>query len=365
MWRWTARLRFDYTTVGHVTVDVLADGSRRAGGAAFYSALQAARLGLRARSSRAACAGEIEAAARALRRRARAARARPAPQTTTLLTARRRRRAHAARCSRGPDRSSRGPARRQRDPAPRAGRARDPRALERRAASFVGLTPQGLVARWPGERAPDRAHCAADPISERLADRCDAIVAQRARARQLRRRCIARARGAGAIVAVTDGHAPEHTARCASGEQLALDVPAIDAAMRRPRRGRRVRGGLLHRARRGRAPVRGVALRERRRRRAHAGARAPARSAIARRSTRDCGRSAAHPDARTRRPDAKRALAAGPQPPSAASISFDSSCASSARPRRTRAPRAAGCRRRAPSRPSRPSRVARTRGPPA
>ena len=40
--------RFDYTTVGHVTADVLADGARRAGGSAFYSALQAARLGRRA-----------------------------------------------------------------------------------------------------------------------------------------------------------------------------------------------------------------------------------------------------------------------------------------------------------------------------
>ena len=39
--------RYDYTAVGHVTVDVLADGSRRAGGGAFYSALQASRLGLK------------------------------------------------------------------------------------------------------------------------------------------------------------------------------------------------------------------------------------------------------------------------------------------------------------------------------
>jgi sugar/nucleoside kinase (ribokinase family) len=37
----------DYATVGHVTVDVLADGSRHPGGSAFYSALQAARLGCR------------------------------------------------------------------------------------------------------------------------------------------------------------------------------------------------------------------------------------------------------------------------------------------------------------------------------
>ena len=39
---------YQYTTVGHVTADVLADGSRRPGGGAFYSALQAARLGKRA-----------------------------------------------------------------------------------------------------------------------------------------------------------------------------------------------------------------------------------------------------------------------------------------------------------------------------
>jgi sugar/nucleoside kinase (ribokinase family) len=44
----SSRRRFDYVTVGHVTVDVMAaDGTRRPGGGAFYSALQAARLGLR------------------------------------------------------------------------------------------------------------------------------------------------------------------------------------------------------------------------------------------------------------------------------------------------------------------------------
>ncbi len=42
-----AALQFDYTVTGHVTIDVLADGTRRPGGSAFYSALQAARLGLR------------------------------------------------------------------------------------------------------------------------------------------------------------------------------------------------------------------------------------------------------------------------------------------------------------------------------
>src|SRR5580704_16608227 len=43
--------RFDYVTVGHVTRDVIEDRAggtvSQAGGGAFYSALQAARLGLR------------------------------------------------------------------------------------------------------------------------------------------------------------------------------------------------------------------------------------------------------------------------------------------------------------------------------
>ena len=61
-------MRFDYTTVGHVTVDVMADGSRRPGGSAFYSALQAARLGLRARViTRGVAPSEIEELLGALR----------------------------------------------------------------------------------------------------------------------------------------------------------------------------------------------------------------------------------------------------------------------------------------------------------
>ena len=53
-------LRFDYAAVGHVTVDVLADGTRRAGGTALYSALQASRLGLRTVIVTQGVAGEIE-----------------------------------------------------------------------------------------------------------------------------------------------------------------------------------------------------------------------------------------------------------------------------------------------------------------
>ena len=55
------RPQFDYTAVGHVTIDVLADGSRRPGGGAFYSGLQAARLGQRTLVVTRGVPGEIEA----------------------------------------------------------------------------------------------------------------------------------------------------------------------------------------------------------------------------------------------------------------------------------------------------------------
>jgi pfkB family carbohydrate kinase len=52
---------FDYVTVGHVTVDEMStDGSRRPGGGAFYSALQAARLGLKTLIVTKGIPGEIE-----------------------------------------------------------------------------------------------------------------------------------------------------------------------------------------------------------------------------------------------------------------------------------------------------------------
>jgi len=51
---------FDYTAAGHVTVDVLADGTTQPGGGAFYSALQASRLGLRALVITRGRASEIE-----------------------------------------------------------------------------------------------------------------------------------------------------------------------------------------------------------------------------------------------------------------------------------------------------------------
>ena len=53
-----------YVTVGHVTIDVLPDGERRPGGTAFYSALQAARLGLRRDDRNARARGRVRSCSR-------------------------------------------------------------------------------------------------------------------------------------------------------------------------------------------------------------------------------------------------------------------------------------------------------------
>lgn len=175
--------RFDYVTVGHVTVDVLADspadavaarqpeaGARRQpGGGAFYSALQAARLGLRTLLVTRGVPGEIEALLEPYRAELQV-RVAPAASTTTLLTA-----------GSGQSRHQRllawaGPI------APPEGVdagvlhlapvARETPAAWSGAAGFVGLTPQGLVRRWDasGEIVP------APLAQELLPARLDAAV---------------------------------------------------------------------------------------------------------------------------------------------------------------------------------------------
>jgi sugar/nucleoside kinase (ribokinase family) len=134
-------------TVGHVTVDVIAaDGSRRPGGGAFYSALQAARLGLRALILTQGSPPEIEALLEPYRAEL-TVRIVPAPVTTTLRT------------------SWSGTHRTQRllawaGPIAEAVTvvdtqilhlapvARETPAAWRGHADFVGLTPQGLVRAW-------------------------------------------------------------------------------------------------------------------------------------------------------------------------------------------------------------------------
>ena len=217
-------LHFDYTTLGHVTVDVLDDGSRQPGGTAFYSALQAARLGRRTLVLTQGSVREIEDMLEPYRGELELIVA-PAAQTTTLRT------------------SGRGPARRQRVLAwagPIAGDvlvetavlhlapvARETPSRWRGKASFVGLTPQGLVRQWSdgdGEislpapatvsgQAPERPPVGSGRQGTRaaealdLAARCDAIVLSQ----QERASCaglIATARRSGAVVAVTAGPGP-------------------------------------------------------------------------------------------------------------------------------------------------------------
>ncbi len=216
-------LHFDYTTVGHVTVDVMADGSRRPGGTAFYSALQAARLGRRARIITRGAAHEIEELIAPYRGELELE-ILPAEQTTTFET------------------SGHGCARRQRmlawagpleedlmiDSAIMhlAPVARETPSRWRGRAGFVGLTAQGLVRRWAAEdgeislAAPSRA------AAERVAHGCDAIVLSR----HERASCaglLSAARTAGAVIAVTAGAAP-NTILLPDGRILEVQVPAVE-----------------------------------------------------------------------------------------------------------------------------------------
>jgi sugar/nucleoside kinase (ribokinase family) len=194
--------RPSYLAVGHVTIDVLADGERRPGGTALYSTLQAARLGLEAtihtrgredelRELLAPFAGELELVIE------------PATETTTFHTEgvgeQRRQRAVAWA---GPIAAERLAPAQILHLAPVAAELA---ALPRGEWGFVGLTPQGLARAWSGPRGEVVPR---SPPVQALAlfERCDALVLSRAE----RRWCeagVARARRAGALVAVTDGPA--------------------------------------------------------------------------------------------------------------------------------------------------------------
>ncbi len=210
----------DYTTVGHVTVDVMDDGTRRPGGSAFYAALQASRLGARAlivtRGVRAEIeallapfAGELELEVI------------DAERTTTLLT------------------SGAGRSRTQRVLA-WAGEIGDDVALDttivhlapvaretpsrwRGRAEFVGVTPQGLVREWSGAGGRVRhgaldlvllpASCDAVVFSESERDSCAALLAPAARAQA-------------PVVAVTAAAAATEL-RAPDGEIVHVEVPYV------------------------------------------------------------------------------------------------------------------------------------------
>jgi hypothetical protein len=208
---------YDYTAVGHVTIDEMRDGSRRPGGGAFYSGLQAARLGQRTLILTRGVAAEIEAMLEPYAHEL-SVRILPAQATTTLQSA--------------GDRGT--PAQRLLAwagpiAAPSdldtailhlAPVARETPARWHGRAAFVGLTAQGLLRAWPhiGAELEHR------PLSPREVPRgCNAIVlAEREResASELERR-------AEALVAVTRAAGP--TLLLAPGEQpCAVEVPAIE-----------------------------------------------------------------------------------------------------------------------------------------
>lgn len=183
-----------------MTVDVLADGERRPGGTALYSALQAARLGLRAtiltrgeereiRELLEPFSDELDVLIQ------------PAPQTTTFATTgaggdRRQRILAWA----GPVEMSDLPAGTILHLAPVAAELGGPAP---QGWKFVGLTPQGLVRRWPALGAEVRS-CAPNPAGLALAEACDAVILSE----QERSACeplVDRARTAGATVAITAG----------------------------------------------------------------------------------------------------------------------------------------------------------------
>jgi 1D-myo-inositol 3-kinase len=204
---YASAVSLDYVTVGHVTVDVLADGSRRPGGSAFYSALQAARLGCRTLILTRGVRAEIELLLEPFLGEL-ALEVIEAPRTTTLETL------------------GAGVAREQRLLA-WAGEiaaadvdveaaivhfapiARETPAGLRGSAGFVGVTPQGLVREWP--RGGGRVvACTLD--RSLLPERRDALVLSASErescAALLRPGADAGARGGDAIIAVTAGAGP-------------------------------------------------------------------------------------------------------------------------------------------------------------
>ncbi len=245
---------YGYTTVGHVTVDVLADGSRCPGGTAFYSALQAARCGLRTLILTQGDPAEIEALLAPYRDELDLTVA-PAAHTTTLQTLgeglERHQRLlawagpiagplevdtailHLAPVAHETPREFRDAHPPHADIAhpphtdiahpPHADIAHPPHTADSppSRAEFVGLTPQGLVREW--DAAGDIALVPLCP--EQLPDRCDAWVLSE-RERECCAEPVTRAAAAGAVVAVTAGAHPTEL-RLPGGELLSIPVPSI------------------------------------------------------------------------------------------------------------------------------------------
>jgi len=219
--------RFDYTAIGHVTADVFDSGSRRPGGGAFYSALQAARLDQRTRIITQGVPLEIEALLEPFRDEL-TIQIHPAARTTTLHT------------------SGTGRHRNQRVLAwagamhgqvevdttilHLAPVARETAPGWRGSARFVGLTPQGLIRTW----AADGDHITHGALPRTaLPARCDAIVISEAELQSCSWLLSAgpgdqRGGAARPLVAVTAAHAPT-ALHLPDGEVAAIPVPPVES----------------------------------------------------------------------------------------------------------------------------------------
>ncbi len=218
--------RYDYVTVGHVTLDLIEDRPggtvSQPGGGAFYSALQAARLGLRTLIVTQGVPAQIEELLAPYSTEL-DLRVIAAPHTTTLAT------------------SHSGLARSQRVLA-WAGQIVEPLDLNSSilhlaavaretpttwsgAADFVGLTPQGLVREWRDGQTTSLV--ALDPAT--VPSRFDAaVIGERERA--CCETLFEAAQRSGATMAVTAGAQP--TAVYPAGEEPVVQavVPSTTAA---------------------------------------------------------------------------------------------------------------------------------------
>jgi hypothetical protein len=219
-------------TVGHVTVDVIAaEHSRRPGGGAFYSALQAARLGLRTLILTQGSAPEIEELLGPYSDELEL-RVIPAPATTTFETS-----------WPGGQRSQRmlawagplaGPIEVDTRILHFAPVARETPAAWRGRAGFVGLTPQGLTRTWDPRAGAAGTEIRSAPLpSDRdaldtlLPPDCNAIVISEQERAACAPLLVAAAAG-GAVLAVTAG--PGATSvELPGGETTQVQTPAVAA----------------------------------------------------------------------------------------------------------------------------------------
>lgn len=214
-------MQYDYTAVGHVTVDLLSDGSRRPGGSAFYSALQAARLGARTLIITQGVRPEIEELLAPYRDEL-DLQIIPARATTTLQTA-----------GWGPSRSQQvlawagrieGELKLDTTVLHLAPVAQEIPGAWHAPGAFVGLTPQGLMREWSGASgrvmptSPSRS-------SERLAARCNALVLSEYE-RAFCQGLIERAVDGGALVAITAEDRPSTILRSCTAP-LEIEVPMV------------------------------------------------------------------------------------------------------------------------------------------